>query len=240
MNWWLCGAELESLDIQIPGCWMFAPKAFKGSLHTDPHVGYDWRMAWMSSKRVNPSFDVRTSPGWRFSTDQNRVMQVASWKLLVSPMNFQAFLGQFLVHAVDLPLLQVCRSVGSFWDPLDQKFHMSFIILVVTCLGALCIVEGVCLFIPRYTRWWFQTFHIFTPILGVSWSNLTHIFQMGGSTTNQYMFAITPKWSSIKCRTFPSIKCRFQVPCLSLVCPQSAKSMHIFCICFFCCCFPVP
>ena len=30
-------------------------------------------------------------------------MQVASWKLLVSPMNFQAFLGQFLVHAVDLP-----------------------------------------------------------------------------------------------------------------------------------------
>ena len=48
MNWWLwglfCGAELESLDIQIPGCGMFASKAFKGSLHTDPQVRYDWRI----------------------------------------------------------------------------------------------------------------------------------------------------------------------------------------------------
>ena len=34
-----------------------------------------------------------------------------------------------------------------------------------------------------YSRWWFQTFFIFTPI----WGNdpiLTNIFEMGGSTTN--------------------------------------------------------
>ena len=30
-----------------------------------------------------------------------------------------------------------------------------------------------------YTRWWFRMFFIFIPILGVSWSILTNIFQIG-------------------------------------------------------------
>ena len=64
---------------------------------------------------------------------------------------------------------------------------------------------------------------------------LAHIFQMGGSTTDHFMFAITRRWSSIKCRTFLSIKCRLQVytifkPCVSPICKVHA---YIFCICFF-------
>ena len=41
---------------------------------------------------------------------------------------------------------------------------------------------------PCLSGWWFQTFFIFTPTWG-KWSNLTNIFQMGGSTTNQLCFS---------------------------------------------------
>ena len=34
-------------------------------------------------------------------------------------------------------------------------------------------------------RWWFQTFFIFTPNLGEDFQFDEHIFQMGGSTSNQ-------------------------------------------------------
>ena len=36
-----------------------------------------------------------------------------------------------------------------------------------------------------WSRWWFQTCCIFTPILGEDFPFDEHIFQMGGSTTNQ-------------------------------------------------------
>ena len=47
--------------------------------------------------------------------------------------------------------------------------------------------------IPRFgwfSGWWFQTFFIFPIILGLSSSQLTNIFQRGGSTTEQFLFTM--------------------------------------------------
>ena len=50
------------------------------------------------------------------------------------------------------------------------RFHVSFLGSIVGC----------------FTGWWFQIFFYFHPYLG-KWSNLTHIFQMGWETTNQFI-----------------------------------------------------
>ena len=44
-----------------------------------------------------------------------------------------------------------------------------------------------------FTRWWFQTFFLFTPNLGKMIQFDEHIFQMGGwKTTNQYLVFLHP------------------------------------------------
>ena len=50
---------------------------------------------------------------------------------------------------------------------------------------------------PSFSGWWFQTFFIFTPILGEMIQFDEHIFQMGGSTTN-YPKAPDPSYGNTR------------------------------------------
>ena len=52
------------------------------------------------------------------------------------------------------------------------------------------------------SRWWFQTFFIFTPKIGEDFQLDEHIFQMGGSTTNQLCWTSRSSPTKIKKESF--------------------------------------
>ena len=94
-----------------------------------------------------------------------------------TPFKAGDFLGKrvFLGPQVMTPgFFEVFAPQFFFWGAPNQK-NMLFTIKTSKHVG----FGG-----SWYTRWWFQIIFYFHPYLGKI-SNLTNIFHMGGSTTNQ-------------------------------------------------------
>ena len=152
------------------------------------------KKSWKSPNFANGNLWAQSTTKTQFIPYYSQVVlpldRVLFWWPFMACTLFQGLcLHMYLFEVVGMQYIYIIwwRHLMQSTDKVHTKKH------VPRKIGT--ILKRKVVFQPSFLKgyvagWWCQTFFIFTPSLGEDSHFGKHIFQMGGSTTNQFTFRV--------------------------------------------------